>query len=145
MRYFVLLILLFSNVSSYNIHFNKITHGYENMIVSIHPDIPDTFGDEIIENIKNFISNGSQRLYHATKGYAYIDSVNILLPTTWNGSYHDEISSEYFYEDGAIRINTPNPLYQDTPYTLQLGGCGSLGKSINSFLEKLLIISDIYS
>ena len=143
MWHIILLIFLFTNVSSYNIHFNKNTHGYENMIVSIHPDISDTFGNEIIENIKNFISNGSQRLYHATKGYAYIDSVNILLPTTWNGSYADEISSEYFYEDGAIRINTPNPLYQDAPYTLQLGGCGSLGRSINSFLEKLLIISDI--
>ena len=40
------------------------------------------------------------------------------------------MTSEYFYEDGDIRINSPNPLYLDNPYTLQSGGCGERGKYI---------------
>ena len=59
-------------------------------------------------------------------------SVNILIPTTWNDTrFETEISSEYFYEDGAIRIQNPNPLHGDMPYTLQLGGCGVLGEYIH--------------
>ena len=77
------------------------------------------------------MSKGSKELYHATEGYAYIHDVNIILPSTWNKPEDAIVSSEYFYEDGDIRINTPNPLYMDNPYTLQPGGCGERGQFIH--------------
>lgn len=88
------------------------------------------------------VSMGSQRLFYATKGYAYINSVSILLPTTWSSSLSEEVSSAYFYEDGAIRINTPNPLYLDTPYTVQLGGCGDRGEYIHLTPDFLTYLND---
>ena len=68
-----ILVLFFSNsdaVSSFTknnpIHFDN--NGYEDVIVSIHPDVSDISGDKIIDGIKSFISDGSQKLYQATKG-----------------------------------------------------------------------------
>ena len=100
--------------------FNFQNNGYEDVLVSIHPDVPDTNANEIINGIKSFISDGSKRLFNATKGYAYVKSVKILLPITWNYP-NVELTDEYIYEDGMIVVNSPNPLYLDTPYTLQLG------------------------
>ena len=34
-------------------------------------------------------------------------------------------------QDGVIRIDTPNPLYEDYPYTVQSGGCGDRGEFIH--------------
>ena len=31
-------------------------------------------------------------------------------------------------QDGSIRVDLPNPLYGDTPYTVQPGGCGEPGE-----------------
>ena len=110
---------------------NFESNGYKNVIVSIHPDVPETSGQLMIDNIKDFISQGSQKLFSASLGYAYINSVKILLPNTWSNSYEAAISSEYFYEDGNIRINLANPVYADTPYTLQPGGCEDPGEYIH--------------
>ncbi len=73
---------------------------------------------------------GSRKLFEATQNYSYIHSVNILLPVGWDveGAI---VSSEYFYEDGDVRVNLQNPLYQDTPYTVQPGGCGDRGDYIH--------------
>ena len=77
------------------------------------------------------LAQGSSELFYATEGLAYIDSVNILLPSTWTNKYDASVSSQYFYEDGDIRINTPNPLHVDNPYTVQPGGCGERSKYIH--------------
>ena len=105
-------------------------NGYNNLMVSIHPDVSantEEAAQQIIDGIKNFIGDGSQTLYSATEGLAFIRSVNILLPSQWNYNV-TEFTDEYFYEDGLIRVDNPNPLHQDSPYTLQLGGCGSMGE-----------------
>ena len=118
-----LFILFLTNINSNNPGieaFDFQNNGYEDVIVSIHPDVPDTYANEIINGIKDFISDGSKQLFNATKGYAYIKSVKILLPITWNYP-NVELTDEYIYEDGMIVVNSPNPLYLDTPYTLQLG------------------------
>ena len=81
--------------------------------------------------LQDFIGKGSQKFFHAAEGYAYIASVKILLPNTWKNDYGATITSEYFYEDGNIRINTRNPVYQDTPYTFQPGGCEDPGEYIH--------------
>ena len=66
MLLWVILIGLLSLIKSsvgYTVDFDVTTNGYENIVVSIHPDVPDTFGPEIIQNIKTLISDGSQRLF----------------------------------------------------------------------------------
>ena len=60
--------------------------------------------------LQDLISAGSEELFYATHGLAYIDSVNILLPSTWIDSYDASLTSEYFYEDGDIRFSTISSL-----------------------------------
>ena len=106
---FVLLLLLPIQISI-SIKFEN--NAYKDVVVSIHPDVPDTHADEIIDGIKTLFIDGSEKLYKATRKYGYVKNVNILLPANWNYD-HAEISDEYFYEDGQIRVNTENPLYRD--------------------------------
>ena len=61
---------------------------------------------------------------------AFIESVNILVPRSWNIS-HIINSSSYVFEDGSIRIDIPNGIYGDTPYTLQQGQCEQYGEYIH--------------
>ena len=70
MLLWVILISLLSLIKSsvgYAVDFDVTTNGYENIVVSIHPDVPDTFGQEIIRNIETLISDGSQRLFEGLK------------------------------------------------------------------------------
>ena len=34
-------------------------------------------------------------------------------------------------QDGVIRVDTPNPLYEDYPYTVQTAGCGERGEYVH--------------
>lgn len=136
MKQFVSLILLVFTASVNCITFES--NSYRDVVVSIHPDVPSDHGQEIVDAIKVFVSQGSERLFVATQKYAFIKSVNILLPQSW-GVFPEAIySSEYFYEDGVIRVNTENPLYLDTPYTVQPGGCGDPGDFTHLTHEYLL-------
>ena len=113
-QFVLLLILPLSIHAKGRIQFES--NGYKDVVVSIHPDVPDTHADEIIDGIKTLFIDGSEKLYKATKKHGYVKNVNILLPANWNYD-QAEISDEYFYEDGQIRINTENPLYRDVMIT----------------------------
>ena len=88
------------------------------------------------------MSRGSSELFYATEGLAYIDSVNILLPSTWTNKFNGTVTSEYFYDDGDIRINTYNPLYMDNPYTFQPGNCYERGKYIHLTPEFIMNLNN---
>ena len=60
---FIGFLTLIKSSNGYTVDFDVTTNGYENIVVSIHPDVPDTLGPEIIRNIKTLISDGSQRLF----------------------------------------------------------------------------------
>ena len=87
------------------------------------------------------MSRGSSELFYATEGLAYIDSVNILVPSTWT-NVNGTVTSEYFYDDGDIRINTYNPLYMDNPYTFQPGNCYERGKYIHLTPEFIMNLNN---
>ena len=70
-------IFAISFVKSSKINFRE--NAYEDLVVTIHPDVPDTYGNEIINGIKNLITDGSKKLFIATKGYAYIKEPIIYL------------------------------------------------------------------
>ena len=63
-------IFAISVVKSSKINFRE--NAYEDLVVTIHPDVSDTYGNDIINGIKTLITDGSKRLFIATKGYAYI-------------------------------------------------------------------------
>ena len=123
----LLLIFLSSSVTSIEFRNN----GYNDLVISIHPDVPDENSSLIIENIQEFIKSGSSKLFIATEGYAYIKSAIILLPSTWDTLSEFDTTSAYFYQDGDVRINLPNSVYKDTPYTQQPNGCMERGEYIH--------------
>ena len=116
-------------------------NGYENVVVSVHPDVLEENGEKIIEALKTFVADGSLKLFQTTKKLAYIKSVNILIPHTWSLP-NVEVSDEYVYNDGQILVEKANILYQNTPYTLQSSECGNLGKFIHLTPEYLLNLND---
>ena len=102
-------------------------------------------------------------MYVATNKMAYIDSVNILLPESWtdpaaepsssyaftvlryvnhSSKFNEMIFEMIFYEihvqDGAVRVDTPNPLYGNDPFTVQPGGCKDPGQYIHVTRDFLL-------
>ena len=99
-------------------------NGYQDVLVSIHPDVPGGSKvaiDELVKNIKTWIERGSEKLFKATKQQLYIGSVKILLPQAGDDSkwveYADATSSDrYNHEDAWIRMETKNPNSGGNPY-----------------------------
>ena len=52
-------------------------------IVSVHPDTPADMADDVVDGVVSWIGSGSQRLYAATGGLAYVADVKILIPESW--------------------------------------------------------------
>ena len=87
---------------------------------------------EIIENIKAWVTEGSRVLYSTSEGWARINNVNILIPSSWPGVDHlqPRMGHVYIHEDAEIRVETTSPLYGDFPTTVQTGDCGDQGDFI---------------
>ena len=45
-------------------------------------------------------------------------------------------------QDGSIRVDLPNALYENTPYTVQPGGCGDPGEYIHVTRDFLRDLND---
>ena len=84
---------------------------------------------EIIENIKTWVTEGSNQLYSTSQGWAQFGNVNILIPASWTSVNHTK-SGQNVHEDAEIRVESRSPLYGDTPTTVQNGECGEQGDFI---------------
>ena len=82
-----------------------------------------------IENIKHWVTEGSQSLYSASQGWAHIHHVYILVPASWAPLNNSEEAHEG-HEDAQIRVELSSSIYGDTPFTLQTGECGEEGEFI---------------
>jgi len=102
-------------------------NGYLDLVVGISPDIPETQAQEVIDNIKFLMTEASRELFIATRNRAYYKQVKILLPQTWTNTDFDQPLSGEFYEAAEVRIDRPNPVYGDAPYTVRGAGCGVPG------------------
>ena len=61
---------------------------YRNVVVAISPDTPSTSSNEaIVEGIKEWITQGNEKLHAATRDRVAIGHVSILIPSSW--TYHD--------------------------------------------------------
>ena len=87
---------------------------------------------EIIENIKTWITEGSRVLFSTSEGWAHINNVNILIPSSWPSVEHlqPRMGHVYIHEDAEIRVEATSPVYGDFPTTVQTGDCGEQGDFI---------------
>ena len=68
-------------------------------------------------------------LYHTSQGWAYIDTVYILLPASWT-NVTEALPGQSVHEEAEVRVEPTSPLYGDTPFTLQPGDCGEQAEFI---------------
>jgi len=52
------------------------------------------------------------------------------LPQTWSMDYDQDLQGE-IYEDAELRVDRPNPVYADAPYTVRGAECGDPGSHIH--------------
>lgn len=76
-------------------------------------------------------SRASSFLYNSTRNSLYFKEVKIVVPPTWSQRPEYEILPGNFFSSAHVRVDTPNPEYKDTPYTVQPGGCGEPGQYIH--------------
>ena len=68
-------------------------------------------------------------LYSASRGWAHLNTVFILLPTSWS-SVQNTRPAQSVHTEAEVRVEPSSPLYGDTPFTLQTGDCGEQGEFI---------------
>ena len=125
------LLLLFACLTHLKLGLSKSVlseNGYTNLVVGISPDIPES--QEVIDDIKHLITEASRELFIATRNRAYFKNVKILLPQTWSMDYDQDLQGE-IYEDAELRVDRPNPVYADAPYTVRGAECGDPGSHIH--------------
>lgn len=126
--------------------FDQDSHAYQDLLVTISPDIVPDLAEQkqIIEGIQSWITAGSDTLYKATRGWASIKNVSILLPSSWT-DITDITADGMVFEDGNIRVDKTSGVYGDSPFTLQTGGCGDPGQYMQVTAPMLLQIGKNFS
>ncbi|XP_059841206.1 calcium-activated chloride channel regulator 1-like [Hypanus sabinus] len=107
-----------------------VDNGFRDVVIAIKPSIP--YDKKLPEKIQAMMTEASSFLHQATKQRLYFSDVKILLPKTW--PYISSLvqrPTNQSYEKANVIIAEPNPLYGDTPYALQYGGCGEKGLYIH--------------
>ncbi|XP_033120350.1 calcium-activated chloride channel regulator 1-like [Anneissia japonica] len=102
---------------------------YNNVLIAINKNV--TYDQEIINRIKEIFTSGSSRLFEATNSRAYWKNITILVPKSWAHRPEYEVVKTESFGRANVVIDTPNPRYEDNPYTKQLGGCGEKGEYIH--------------
>ncbi|XP_066453413.1 calcium-activated chloride channel regulator 1-like [Eleutherodactylus coqui] len=124
----VLISVLHATHSAINSLVKLVNNGYEDIIIAIHPKIPEN--KKIIESIKKMVTDASSYMLKTTENRVYIRSAKIIIPNTWSSdSTYSRPKTESF--DKADIIIADPFIYGDFPYTLQYGGCGERGKYIH--------------
>ncbi|GFT37474.1 calcium-activated chloride channel regulator 1 [Nephila pilipes] len=136
--FFLLLFLCISPYSSVASVISLAGNGYTGIVVAIHKNVPEDL--EILNNIKTLFSKASIFLHNSTKNTLFFKEVTIVVPPTWSSHPDYEILPGNFFSNAHVRVDLANPEYNNTPYTLQPGGCGEHGHYIHLtpwFLKEL--------
>ncbi|TRY62999.1 hypothetical protein TCAL_08293 [Tigriopus californicus] len=118
-----------------------VDNGYENLVITVNPDVNPESRAKLISGIQKWIQDGSKQLYKSTQKYAYIKTVKILVPKSWHDfSDIDGTTFNLVLDDGRIQVDLGNPVFGDMPYVEQTGDCGSRNNLLHvtgSFLEQV--------
>ncbi|XP_077547803.1 calcium-activated chloride channel regulator 1-like [Haemaphysalis longicornis] len=131
----IALLCFLSTASSIKI--NVADGGYEDILVSVSPDVP--YNESIVENIKALFESSSEFLHKATHGRVYFKKVIIELPHTWPKRANARAISESTFTRSDVRVELPIAACGDKPSTSQVDGCGYPGDFIHltpGFLAK---------
>ncbi|XP_043859045.1 calcium-activated chloride channel regulator 1-like [Dromiciops gliroides] len=104
-------------------------NGYEDVVIAIDPDVQED--ENLIQQIKDMVSEASIYLYGATEKRFYFKGVSILIPDTWQAKTDYKKPKLETYKNADIVIEVPNPAGNDVPRTDQLGLCGEKGERIH--------------
>ncbi|XP_042857620.1 calcium-activated chloride channel regulator 3A-1-like isoform X1 [Penaeus japonicus] len=109
-----------------------VDNGYEGVVVGVSPRVPSSDAHRIVDSLKEMLKEGSKAMLKATRRRAFLRDVIILVPPSWQQVESDKLPNMLLrYEDSDIRVDMPNIIYQDQPYTLQSGQCGQPGQYIH--------------
>lgn len=134
----VVIILLSVGVRLSEGRLELVNNGYEDLVVAISPSVNESDAMDIIEAIKQTVSEASAILFKATHQRAFFKDVKILLPMTWASTTYDQIAFNQHFQSSEIRVDVSNAVYGDQPYTDQPGGCGVPGRYIHLTPDYLL-------
>ncbi|XP_037793177.1 calcium-activated chloride channel regulator 3A-1-like [Penaeus monodon] len=106
-----------------------VDNGYEGVVVGVSSRVDSSIASEIIANLKEMLKEGSKAMLKATRNRAYLRDVTILVPSSWTHVEEEDPNEAVFLkqEDSDIRVDIPESIYGDQPYTLQTAVCGSSG------------------
>ncbi|ROT80735.1 hypothetical protein C7M84_000515 [Penaeus vannamei] len=77
----------------------------------------------LLSLLQDAIKKASEVLFTATRSRAFFRDVRIVIPKSWSNTDTDE--------ESELRIDNPNPVYENQPYTRQPGECGDPGEFIH--------------
>ncbi|KAG4074164.1 hypothetical protein HA402_014369 [Bradysia odoriphaga] len=105
---------------------------YKDIVVEISDSVPVQDCSSILKQLENALPSASDFLFNALDGRAYIDSVIVMIPSSWpknclpqNGTL---LTSRG--ESSDITISERHPIYGDAIWTQQSAGCGENGDQI---------------
>uniref|UniRef100_F7DX63 VWFA domain-containing protein n=1 Tax=Ornithorhynchus anatinus TaxID=9258 RepID=F7DX63_ORNAN len=96
-------------------------NGYDGIAIAINPNIPED--KNIIQNIKDMVTEASTYLFHATGKRVYFRNVSILIPLTWTQRPEYLTPRLESYDKADVIVADPYLKYGNDPYTLQYRPC----------------------
>lgn len=131
----IVILLLCARVSG-KVFLDAQTYGYTGVVVAVTDNAVQnvTAALELIDNIKELITNASQFLYTVTGNRLFFEHVTILVPYWWrnfNGSHFNDFSTNELFHFAAVHVGEMNPDHGDSPYTLQRSDCSENGDYIH--------------
>ncbi|XP_047486112.1 calcium-activated chloride channel regulator 1-like [Penaeus chinensis] len=110
-----------------------VNNGYEGVVVGVSSRVDSSMASEIIASLKKMLKEGSKAMLKATRNRAYLRDVTIMVPPSWTHVDEEDPEEAVFLkqEESDIRVDVPDSVYRDQPYTLQTGVCGAPGLYIH--------------
>ncbi|KAM8791745.1 calcium-activated chloride channel regulator 1-like [Rhynchonycteris naso] len=115
-------------------------NGYDGTVIAINPSVPED--KQLVQRIKEMVTEASSYLFQATKRRIYFRNVSILIPITWKSKSEYLMPKRESYDQADVIVADPYIQYGDDPYTLQYGQCGEKAKYIH-FTPHFLLTNNL--
>ncbi|KAK7072570.1 Epithelial chloride channel protein-like [Halocaridina rubra] len=91
----LLLLLVFTAASDAKLSravLDEKDNGYKGIVVGISPVLQENQAEDLINAIKESMTEASEALFKATQGKLYFQDVKILIPKAWSNTSIDKIA-----------------------------------------------------